>query len=167
MLRFSKISKKNIFKITVVFLTIWLILVIALIAINHNKIIIGVKAGNIYLSGKNKDQAREILTAEITEFYGQKITIAYNNLEWEIFPEDLGINFDTSRSLEKYWNIGRERKNIFSNINRQIKGVFRKYDFISEDQLCFRILFQVLFYLIIIFFVYFIRSVIPSFIKYF
>src|SRR3989338_5166958 len=127
--------RKNIFKITVVFLAVWLIFVIVVIAINYNKVIVGVKVGNISLAMKNKDQAREILTAEVAKFYGQKITIAYDNLRWEIFPEDLGINFDISRSLEKYWDIGRKRKSPFLNISRQIQGIFRGYDLPMEVNL--------------------------------
>ena len=129
------IVRKNIFKITVVFLAIWLIFVIIVSAINYNKVIVGVKVGNISLAMKNKDQAREILTTETAKFYGQKIAVAYNNLRWEIFPEDLGINFDISRSLEKYWDIGRKRKSPFLNISRQIQGIFRGYDLPMEVNL--------------------------------
>mgnify|MGYP001557906117 CR=1 FL=1 len=104
-------------------------------AVNFNRIIIGVKAGSISLAMKNKDQAREILTTETVKFYEQKVVIVYNDLVWEIFPEDLGINFDISRSVEKYWDIGRGQKNIFFNIGRQIKGVFRGYDLPLEINL--------------------------------
>lgn len=135
MTRFSIIFRKNILKTIVVFLAMGLIFTIAVIIINYNRVIVGVRIGNISLAMKSKDQAREILTAKTAEFSEQKIAIVHNDLAWEILPEELGINFDINRSLEKSWDIGREEKNIFLNISRQIKGIFRGYDLPMEINL--------------------------------
>ena len=79
---------KNILKISVIFLLVGIFFITILWVVNFNKIIIGVKAGNIFLGLKSNDQARELLEAEAGKFYAQKITIVHNDLTWEALPEE-------------------------------------------------------------------------------
>ena len=135
---------KNILKISVIFLLVGIFFITILWVVNFNKIIIGVKAGNIFLGLKSNDQARELLEAEAGKFYAQKITIVHNDLTWEALPEELGVNFDISRSLEKYRSIGR-KGNILSGIGQQIKAVFRGYNLpleIDFDRSVFAVFYQ-------------------------
>lgn len=127
-------AKKNILKISAIFLAAGIFFVAVLWIINFNKIIIGVKAGNISLGLKSDDQARKILEAETGKFYARQIIIANNDLKWGVLPEELGVSFDISRSLEKYQNIG-QKNNLFFNAGRQIKSVFRGYNLPLEINL--------------------------------
>lgn len=124
-------AKKNIFKIIVLFLAAGIFFIAVLWVVNFNKIIIGVRVGNISLGFKSDKQVREILEAETEKFYAQKISIVSDDLRLEVFPKELGVSFDIPRSLERYQNIG-QKNNIFFNIGQQIKGVFNGYNFSLE-----------------------------------
>ena len=74
----------------------------------------GVSVDGLKLNGYTMEEAREKLVAlNADRLAAMTVRLAYNDREWSIAPEQMGVELDIDEKLEAAWNLGREG-NIFS-----------------------------------------------------
>ena len=73
----------------------------------------GVSVDGLKLNGYTMEEAREKLVAlNADRLAAMTVRLAYNDREWSIAPEQMGVELDIDEKLEAAWNLGREG-NIF------------------------------------------------------
>lgn len=92
--------------------------------------------GEINFSGKNKDQAKDILQDKTKEFIGKNIELKYTGKDGEtrvyaIKPSDLGLQYNIDVTTDNLWHYGRT-DNIFTSFWQQFRSVFQKNGHQSE-----------------------------------
>lgn len=115
----KSIKKDKKFLIT---LTIFIIIfmglifstIFALININNNKIISGIKIENIDVSGLTFEEAKEKLELVYNEKKEKEIILKYNEYETSINSQLLEVNYNIDEAVREAMAIGKE-KNIFAN----------------------------------------------------
>lgn len=96
----------------------------------RDKIYIGVKVGDIDLSGKNKQEAAKILNDYVANFQKTDFNFSYQDRNWKIPESDINIKYDTSATVDSIWQVGRS-SNIGKNFLKRIALFFspQKYYF--------------------------------------
>lgn len=90
--------------------------------------------GETSLGGKSKDELNSILSEKAKDYQNKTIILSYQNeaagKEFNIKPEDIGLNYDINATRDSIWNYGRSGK-VHSNFAQQFKSIFKKknYDF--------------------------------------
>ncbi len=111
----KKIEMRTILKIGIIIAILMIVSVFfSLINIGNNKIYKNISVGGIEVSKKERQEAEEI----IKKLYRQKqlngILLKHNDFELNISFEQLGVNPEIEKSIEKAFGIGRVG-NIFAN----------------------------------------------------
>ena len=119
----DQLVKKNSHKKLVVFIVIFAILalfilafstVFALININNNKIINGIQIQGIDVSNLTSEEATEKVSAIMNNFLDHEITIKHDDFTAVLIPKQFGVSFDVDKAITDAYNIGRSG-NIFEN----------------------------------------------------
>lgn len=101
-----------IFIMAIVFSTIF-----ALLNINNNNIVSGVKIEGIDVSGLSKEEAKTKLESIYKEKFQKDILLQYQDYEATINPELLEASYDVEKSVEEAINIGKDSNIIINNYN--------------------------------------------------
>lgn len=74
----------------------------------------GVSVDGLKLNGYTMEEAREkLVTLNADRIEAMTVRLAYNDREWSIAPEQMGVSLDIDEKLEEAWNLGRTG-NIFA-----------------------------------------------------
>jgi vancomycin resistance protein YoaR len=119
--------------LTKILLPVTIILVIAIFAVildivNSNKINFGAEIAGISVSGLSKQEALDKLDAEVTQFLNRDFNLIYQNHIWTVNFKNLGIDIDTTETVDNAYKYGHQPKKPIDNIFWQIKS-FLGYDF--------------------------------------
>ena len=124
----NKETKKVLITVLIlVFLILFIVIfstVFSLININSNKIIKGVFINTIEVSNLSKNEAIEKLENELNNNEKNYITINYKQYKKKLSLQDINGKFDINESVNKAYNLGRE-KDIVQN-NYKILGIIFK-----------------------------------------
>lgn len=111
-------QNKKFFNIVIITIIIIFILVLstifALINMNNNTIMSGIKIQNIDVSGLTREEAKEKLNVIYDEKLKKNITLEYQDYQLVINPSSLNITYDIEEAIDKAYEIGRN-SNIFIN----------------------------------------------------
>lgn len=111
-------ENKKFFNIVIITIIIICVLVLstifALINMNKNTIMSGIKIQNIDVSGLTREEAKEKLNVVYDEKLKKNITLEYQDYELVINPSSLNITYDIEKAIDKAYEIGR-KSNIFIN----------------------------------------------------
>lgn len=119
----DQLMKKHSHKKLVVFIVIFAILavfilafstVFALININNNKIINGIQIQGIDVSNLTSEEATEKVSAIMNSFLDHEITIKHDDFTAVLIPKQFGVSFDVDKAITDAYSIGRSG-NIFEN----------------------------------------------------
>ncbi|EKD49473.1 MAG: VanW family protein, partial [uncultured bacterium] len=72
-----------------------------------DKVLSGVTAAGIDISGKSETEAAEILQKAINKFQNESIVLQSGNKQWFATPRELGINFYAQTTAKRAFEIGR------------------------------------------------------------
>jgi len=113
--------------IIIVFLSIFGVYSVSFAQKSYRNIFIG----DLYLGGKNKDQISEILKPKTEEFVSSDFILKYNAKEGEvrefvIKTDDIGLNYDVTKTAEEVYNVGRQG-GVFRSFYQQFKTLFLPY----------------------------------------
>ena len=104
-----------------------LVLIIIFVSYNilfSNKIFYGVKIDNINFSGKNKDEAKDLLDSKTKDFLSKNLKITYQDKEWNLENTNLVEKFENEKTIEQIYSYGRSN-NPFNDFVSQV-GLFFK-----------------------------------------
>ena len=119
--RQTKKTKKIIISIIIVAIVALLFsTVFALTNIPNEKIISGVTIEGIEVSGLTKEEATEKLKTTYAEKMEKNIMLQYEDLESELNPTLMEVNYDVEKAVNEAYSLGRD-ENIFIN-NYNILG---------------------------------------------
>ena len=119
---------KKIIFISLFIIALFLLLfsvIFAIININNNNIIDGIKVNGIDISGMTKEQALNEINNKLEEKMKNNIVIMNENEQQEIKFDYLEINYDVSNTIDKAYEKGRSN-NIFMNNFEILSLLFRK-----------------------------------------
>ena len=117
------IRAKNLLTGMVIFLII-LIFFVLLNILNTDKVNWGMKTAGIKIGGLTANQTEEKIKTSNEEFLKKTFTLIYENNQWQITPEKLGMEIDIAGTAKTAFAYGRSGKNIFANSWRQLKSLF-------------------------------------------
>ena len=115
----TKKSKKK-FLLTIVIISIILLVMLifstifALININNNNIVSGVKVEGIDVSGLSREEAKEKIDSIYNEKKQKDILLKYEDYDATINSELIDANYDVEKAIEKAVTVGKN-SNIFVN----------------------------------------------------
>jgi vancomycin resistance protein YoaR len=90
-----------------------------------NKIYVGVKVGDINLSGKSKEEARKILTEQVEKFQRTDFNFSYQDKNWNFPESDLNIKYNTDKTVDSAWQMGRNSNN-WRNFLHRLSSIFKQ-----------------------------------------
>lgn len=68
----------------------------------------GVSVDGLKLNGYTMEEAREkLVTLNADRIEAMTVRLAYNDREWSIAPDQMGVSLDIDEKLEQAWNLGR------------------------------------------------------------
>lgn len=102
----------TIFIVAIIFSTIF-----ALININNNNIVSGVKIEGIDVSGLSKEDAKSKLELIYSEKFQKDILLQYEDYDATINPELLEAKYDIDKAVEEAINTGKDSNIIINNYN--------------------------------------------------
>nr|MBP3680416.1 VanW family protein [Clostridia bacterium] len=115
----NKETKKVLITVLIlVFLILFIVIfstVFSLININSNKIIKGVFINTIEVSNLSKNEAIEKLENELNNNEKNYITINYKQYKKKLSLQDINGKFDINESVNKAYNLGREKDIVQNN----------------------------------------------------
>jgi len=117
------IRVKNLLIGMVIFLVI-LIFFVLLNILNTDKINWGMKTAGIKIGGLTSNQAEEKIETANEEFLKKAFTLSYENNQWQITPEKLGMEINVAETAKMAFAYGRNGKNIFINSWQQLESLF-------------------------------------------
>ena len=124
-----KNTKKNVLIASAVILIILVLLalsvVFAIMNINNNNIVKGVKIEGIDVSGLSREDAKSKIESIYQDKKGKEITLKYNDYEITLSPQLLEVNYDIDKGIEEAVSIGKS-DNIFINNFNIIKAMLGK-----------------------------------------
>lgn len=85
---------------------------------SNGGLIYGIKVANVKIGGMDKATAFEILNEAEKNFLEQKIDLVFREQTWSVRIKELGILFQTQKTIDKAWKIGREKNIIIAAKNR-------------------------------------------------
>ena len=124
-----KSSKKSILPIiiAVIFLSFAVFSIIfALMNIDNNNIISGVKIEGIDISGLSREEAKEKINSIYEEKKQKDIILKYGEYETTITPQLIDTNYDVDKAIEKAISLGRESNIVINNYNILFAKIGRK-----------------------------------------
>ena len=124
-----KNTKKNVLIASAVILIILVLLalsvVFAIMNINNNNIVKGVKIEGIDVSGLSREDAKSKIESIYQDKKGKEITLKYNDYEITLSPQLLEVNYDIDKGIEEAVSIGKS-DNIFINNFNIVKAMLGK-----------------------------------------
>ena len=127
----KNIIKNNLsrpLKITLISLLLFIILAIGSFCIYFysysEKIFPNTYIGDINFGGLNKTKAQEKLDAQINKTNGSDVVFVYQDKSWTIEEKELRISYNSQKSVETLYQIGRGKSTI-KNIKERIFSLFR------------------------------------------
>lgn len=116
-----KNNKKNILPIVIICI-IFLIgtifsIIFALININNNSIVSGVKIEGIDVSGLSREEAKAKIDLVYNEKKQKDILLKYEDYDATINPELIDANYDTESAIEEAISLGKSSNIIVNNYN--------------------------------------------------
>ena len=122
-------AKKIIISIIIVAIVVLLFsTVFALTNINNEKIISGVTIKGIEVSGLTKEEAKAKLETVYSEKKNKNIMLQYEDLESELNPTLMEVNYDLEKAVNEAYSLGRSG-NIFINNYNILGTLIGKRDF--------------------------------------
>ena len=125
----EKNTKKNVLIASAVILIILVLLalsvVFAIMNINNNNIVKGVKIEGIDVSGLSREDAKSKIESIYQDKKGKEITLKYNDYETTLSPQLLEVNYDIDKGIEEAVSIGKS-DNIFINNFNIVKAMLGK-----------------------------------------
>lgn len=124
-----KSSKKSTLPIIigVIFLLLAIFSIIfALMNIDNNNIISGVKIEGIDVSGLTREQAKEKINAVYEEKNQKDIVLKYGEYETTITPQLIDTNYDIDKATKKAISLGRDSNIVINNYNILFAKIGRK-----------------------------------------
>lgn len=133
----NKSEKKGTRKVKKIIISVIIVILVALIFstvfaltnINNEKIISGVTIKGVEVSGLTKEEAIAKLETVYSEKINNNIMLQYEELESELNPTLMEVNYDIEKAVNEAYSLGRDG-NIFTN-NYNILGTLiakRDYD---------------------------------------
>ncbi|HEY5600670.1 MAG TPA: VanW family protein [Patescibacteria group bacterium] len=89
-----------------------------------NNVIGKVTIGSINLSGRNFEQARELIETQVNYLNSQLIVISYQEKKWQFTPNELGFEVDSLATFTRVKNLGRNG-NVLEKLVDQISLLFK------------------------------------------
>ena len=124
-----KNTKKNVLIASAVILIILVLLalsvVFAIMNINNNNIVKGVKIEGIDVSGLSREDAKSKIESIYQDKKEKEITLKYNDYETTLSPQLLEVNYDIDKGIEEAVSIGKS-DNIFINNFNIVKAMLGK-----------------------------------------
>ncbi|MCJ7717665.1 MAG: peptidoglycan binding domain-containing protein, partial [Anaerolineales bacterium] len=106
-------------------------------AVYDGRVFPGIYIGSINLSGQTPTDAADILRAEFDYTDQGKITLQYDDFNWEASPAELGLFFSPNFNAEHAFQIGREG-GIIKRIGAQIqvlrRGIILAPQFVMDEK---------------------------------
>ena len=116
-----KNTKKNVLIASAVILIILVLLalsvVFAIMNINNNNIVKGVKIEGIDVSGLSREDAKSKIESIYQDKKGKEITLKYNDYEITLSPQLLEVNYDIDKGIEEAVSIGKSDNICINNFN--------------------------------------------------
>ena len=109
-------NRKNIIIIMsmILFFLVLLSVIFSILNMNSQRIFAGISINNIDVSGLDKDEANQILSATIKNKSEKQIKLVYNDFEYNLSFSDLNVHYNISDVINSAFNIGKDG-NIVSN----------------------------------------------------
>ena len=101
-------------------------IVFALMNIDNNNIISGVKIEGIDVSELSREKAKEKINAVYEEKKQKEIVLKYGEYETTITPQLIDVNYDIDKAIEKAISLGRDSNIIINNYNILFAKIGRK-----------------------------------------
>ena len=124
-----KNTKKNVLIASAVILIILVLLALsvffAIMNINNNNIVKGVKIEGIDVSGLSREDAKSKIESIYQDKKGKEITLKYKDYETTLSPQLLEVNYDIDKGIEEAVSIGKS-DNIFINNFNIVKAMLGK-----------------------------------------
>ena len=125
----EKNTKKNVLIASAVILIILVLLalsvVFAIMNINNNNLVKGVKIEGIDVSGLSREDAKSKIESIYQDKKEKEITLKYNDYETTLSPQLLEVNYDIDKGIEEAVSIGKS-DNIFINNFNIVKAMLGK-----------------------------------------
>lgn len=116
-----KNTKKNVLIASAVLLIILVLLalsvVFAIMNINNNNIVKGVKIEGIDVSGLSREDAKSKIESIYQDKKEKEITLKYNDYETTLSPQLLEVNYDIDKGIEEAVSIGKSDNICINNFN--------------------------------------------------
>ena len=120
-----KIHRRKILIIPIVIIFSFAVFILGLEIANANKIILGTKVANLNLGGLKPEIAREVLEKQSIQWRKNNFTLIYQNQVQLVKPEDLGLDLEVGKTLERAFSLGRG-KNFLNGVSQQINSLFNQ-----------------------------------------
>lgn len=124
-----KNTKKTVLITSTVILIILVLLalsvVFAIMNINNNNIVKGVKIEGIDVSGLSREDAKNKIESIYQDKKEKELTLKYNDYETTLSPQLLEVNYDIDKGIEEAVSIGKS-DNIFINNFNIVKAMLGK-----------------------------------------
>ena len=101
-------------------------IIFALMNIDNNNIISGVKIEGIDVSELSREKAKEKINAVYEEKKQKEIVLKYGEYETTITPQLIDVNYDIDKAIEKAISLGRDSNIIINNYNILFAKIGRK-----------------------------------------
>lgn len=90
-----------------------------------SKIYPGVWMGDLYLGGKTKSEAKNLISQRIAQFEktNSPIIISTSESTWNLLPKEMGVSFDIAASVEAAFAVGHEDSFLMAFL-KEIKWIF-------------------------------------------
>ena len=132
----DKIEKKQTKKVKKIIISIIIVAIVALLFstvfaltnINNEKIISGVTIKGVEVSGLTKEEAIAKLQTIYSEKMNNNIMLQYEELESELNPTLMEVNYDVEKAVNEAYSLGRDG-NIFVNNYHILGTLIGKKDF--------------------------------------
>ena len=124
----KKIKKIVISIVIVAIVALLFSTVFALTNINNEKIISGVTIKGVEVSGLTKEEAMAKLETVYSEKINNNIMLQYQDLESELNPTLMEVNYDIEKAVNEAYSLGRDG-NIFINNYNILGTLIGKRDF--------------------------------------
>lgn len=109
-----KSNKKKILLITLSIISVCIVCGFVFVfqkiqkTVNVSKIYNGIKVNNIDIGGKTKDEAVKLLNNKYSDkIKNTTLSLKYNDKNWAIKPDELGIKYDIQQKVDQAYGIAR------------------------------------------------------------
>lgn len=106
----------------IVIILIITIFLVALSAVNSNKISLGAEIAGISVGGLYRQEALDKLNFGTTKLFDENFNLIYKNYLWTINLKNLGIEINTSETIDNAYKYGHQPKKLINNVFWQIKS---------------------------------------------